>query len=63
MIEDDVIVTSIVGCARCWGEGHKNLTFRKLEHPVDDPTGEYTHWAPCPTNGEPILLRSTPLPD
>lgn len=55
----DEIEIDLVGCARCHGDGHKGLKFAKLTHPVDDPTGEYTHWAPCPTNGEPILLRTT----
>jgi hypothetical protein len=33
------------------------MTFMPLAHPVelDDGTA-FTHWAPCPTNGEPILL-------
>jgi hypothetical protein len=45
------------GCARCHGEGHPQLTFSKLTHPLVEESGlELTHWAPCPTNGEPILL-------
>ena len=47
----------LVGCARCRGEGHARLTFRPLTHPVECENGERTHWAPCPTNGEPILMR------
>lgn len=53
---------TIVGCARCYGEGHTDLLFEPLTHPVDvnDDLGPLTHWAPCPTNGEPILLRTVP---
>ena len=50
-------VTDLNGCARCHGDGHEGLVFKPLEHAVEDADGEYTHWAPCPTNGEPILMR------
>lgn len=46
-----------VGCARCGGDGHVRLTFQSLTIPHECAPGEVmTHWAPCPTNGEPILL-------
>jgi hypothetical protein len=49
------------GCARCHGPGHEQITFRRLTFPVvDDGGSEWTHWALCPTNGEPILLASDP---
>lgn len=58
------ITTSIVGCARCHGEGHEALTFEPLAHPVPVNGGmDLTHWAPCPTNGEPILLGAGPPPE
>jgi hypothetical protein len=45
------------GCARCDGEGHKALFFQQLTHPVlVDGVEVFTHWAVCPTNGEPILM-------
>lgn len=54
------ITTDLVGCARCHGDGHKALTFQPLTYPLR-PDREHepplTHWAPCPTNGEPILMR------
>lgn len=55
----------LVGCARCHGDGHPNLTFQPLTFPIEMDSGEapMTHWAPCPTNGEPITLRSTPSPE
>lgn len=51
-----------VGCARCECDGHADLTFLELAHPVvvkgPAPCGEValTHWCPCPTTGEPILM-------
>jgi hypothetical protein len=49
------------GCARCHGEGHENLWFHRLTHPVEiAPDTAFTHWAPCPTNGEPIMLVVSP---
>ncbi len=51
-------VSSIRGCARCHGPGHENVEWKPLTHPIEDSDGtEWTHWAPCPTNGEPILMR------
>lgn len=58
---NDVIVTSIKGCARCHDEGHDDLPFEKLDHPVTlyvEGVGpvEASHWSACPTNGQPIML-------
>jgi hypothetical protein len=45
------------GCARCGGD-HNELHFERLEMPVIDDDGTtWTHWAPCPANGQPILMR------
>ncbi len=50
-----------VGCARCNGDGHPGITFLPFTYPVRTPNvREFTHWAPCPTNGEPILLLIVP---
>lgn len=39
------------------------MEYLPLAHPVVGPDGTtWTHWAPCPTNGEPILMRRGPLP-
>jgi hypothetical protein len=43
-------------CARC-GEDHEGLEFKLFTHVVDDMDGPWTHWALCPTNGEPILMK------
>jgi hypothetical protein len=60
MAAGHTIETDIVGCARCHGEGHDGLRFRPLTHPLElDAEAPLTHWAPCPANGEPILLRVT----
>ncbi len=48
-----VRVHGIRNCARCGGE-HAVLEFGELSRPTSHG---HTHWAPCPTNGEPILLR------
>lgn len=57
-IDDSIIVPQIKNCARCKGD-HSNVKFKKLTHPIesDDSNLSDTHWSPCPTNGEPILLR------
>lgn len=49
-----MIWTNLRNCARCGGN-HDKLEFRELTQPIDD----YTYFASCPTNGEPILLRVT----
>lgn len=44
------------GCARCGGE-HEGVVYMPLERPArlsDEVV--VSHWAPCPTNGEPILM-------
>lgn len=54
-MSDDTRILNITGCARCHGDGHKGLVFERLLHPVEvDPP--LTHWATCPTTGEPILM-------
>jgi hypothetical protein len=50
------ITVDIHGCARCHGDGHPGLEFKPLTHPVPSDLGALTHWASCPTNGEPIFL-------
>lgn len=60
------ITTDIKGCARCHGAGHAGITFTPLTYPFDcklKTDGEWvdahvTHWAPCPTNGEPIFYST-----
>lgn len=60
----DPFTESIVGCARCLGDGHKDLEFRPLTNPVRHD-GEVigTHWATCPETGEPIISRMVPRED
>jgi hypothetical protein len=50
------------GCARCGGD--HPVEFLELVEPIpdDDGAGTWAYWAPCPTLGEPILLRSTSTP-
>lgn len=48
-----------VGCARCDGEGHKQITFTKFTRPVEAGPYVFSYWATCPTTGEPILMQVT----
>lgn len=47
-------------CARC-GKNHRNLEFIPLYRPIQYAEGlsPITHWALCPNNGDPILMRIT----
>ena len=54
----NAIVTNVRGCARC-GDNHELVGFR----PLTNPCVGLTHWAPCPTNGEPIMLAIVPDED
>lgn len=48
----------LVGCARCGGTHHERIEWRRLDRPILDADGtRHTHWAPCPKNGQPILMR------
>jgi hypothetical protein len=50
------------GCARC-GAAHPGLYFAPLTRQIPEPGGEpFTHFALCPTNAEPVLMRSTDVP-
>ena len=51
-------------CARC-REDHGEVTFTKMRYPMRDDEGNvtWTHWASCPTNGEPIMYVVTETPD
>lgn len=52
-----------VGCARCGSDGHPDITYTPLTFPIALADGNLaTHWAPCPTNGEPILLATIRVP-
>ena len=46
------ITTDVKCCARC-GEDHQKVVFTKLSRPHP----RHTHWAPCPKNKEPIMMR------
>jgi hypothetical protein len=41
---------------------HPEVEWLPLTHPIEDSDGTFwTHWAPCPENGEPILCRKVPI--
>lgn len=50
-------MSRLLGCARCGGD--HEVTWLELERPIgaEDGLGDFTHWAPCPVNGDPILWR------
>lgn len=52
-------VFNIRQCARC-GENHDKVEVRKFAlygfAPKEAHPLVWTHWAPCPTNGDPILF-------
>ncbi len=55
--------TTIGNCARC-GQDHKDLEFKLFTDAIEDTDGTiWSHWALCPTNGEPILLKVTQTDD
>jgi len=47
---------TVRSCARC-GDDHCELPFEELTR----PDGDYSLWAACPKNGQPILLNVAPL--
>jgi hypothetical protein len=46
------ITVDVKQCARC-GKDHEKVVFKKLTQPGP----RHSHWAPCPTNQEPIMMR------
>lgn len=51
-IVSNAVWTDVKSCARCGGD-HDNLVFIKFTNPID----EWTHFALCPYNEEPILMK------
>ena len=52
------IVKAITNCARCGGD-HESITAIEMAQPFAPPEAgglSWTHFAPCPTNGQPILF-------
>lgn len=45
------LTTDVKRCQRC-GQDHDGMTFQ----PLDNATGAYRWWAPCPTTGQPVML-------
>ena len=50
------VVCKVTGCSRCGGE-HEGIEFAELERPSRLAGLTLTHWANCPTTGEPILMH------
>ena len=50
----------IVRCARCGGD-HDDVVPQPLDHPMAPPDITprlvWSKWAPCPTNGQPIMFE------
>lgn len=50
----------LTGCARCDSAGHKAVSFERFDQPMVGPDGTtWDWWAACPTNGQPILMRTS----
>lgn len=47
---------SIDACARC-GDDHEGLAIYRFERPLAAGGVTYDHWALCPSNDDPILVR------
>ena len=50
------LAIDVANCARCGGD-HKGLEFCELGRPMNDGGTVWTHWAKCPDNCEPLMLR------
>lgn len=51
-------IRDVSNCARCGGY-HKELEAKQLTKPFAPEAATpitWTHWATCPTNGEPIMI-------
>ena len=58
---DTLHITAITGCA-CCGGNHEHLDARRMAQPFAPAEAgglTWTHWAPCPMNGDPILIMVT----
>ena len=65
-MNDTLTIKKISGCARCGGD-HERVTASRMTQPFAPAEAApmiWTHWAACPTNGEPILIGGiTVVPD
>lgn len=65
--DEPLTIAHITGCARCGGS-HEGIVARRMARPFapaeafDPQRGQltWTHWALCPTNGDPILIMVEP---
>lgn len=58
MSEPVLTSVDVYGCSACGGD-HPGLELQPYERPVvadGSAVGVVTHWAPCPTTGEPLLM-------
>ena len=52
----EFVTIDLERCARCGGK-HLRLSFKPFLNPPDPCM---THYALCPTNGEPVMMNVTP---
>jgi len=62
----DAMTCDVVSCSRCGGD-HRAVRFEPMARPFAPAEAApivWTRWAPCPTNGQPILqaMKSSALP-
>lgn len=58
----NLVMLDQVGCARCGADAHHGITYKRLTRPVELAGETLTHWAWCPSTGEPILLLIVDTP-
>lgn len=59
--DEPLTIARVTGCARCGGS-HEDVIARRMVRPFAPAEAgglTWTHWAPCPTNGDPILIMVT----
>ncbi len=62
----DKMTCDVVACARC-GDDHRAVRFEPMARPFAPAEAApivWSHWAPCPANGQPIMwaMKTTALP-
>lgn len=63
MTDTGHLFVQIGNCARCGKDHSDGVRAKPFDIPFAPPESNgmvWTHWATCPTNGDPILIMQTP---